>query len=231
MSFSQPFRYLFYNKLIQAPKVVCMVSFFCFWLIINCFCSCADTGYAYPHTWFSNNKAWFCFLCWLVNSFGMYLVIWARTNLIYIFFLWEQLFMCLNVWLSPRILNFDQVVEHGLGHLPFTEKQVITPTGKLMLIGNTVSLSFWCLFYNISFLYFVQGLCILVWIFVRGYAVYLSLGGTNPFLLRLLVFLWRHDYSTAILSLAFFYKWTNSLWDAFLVYKTNNYYIYLRGSN
>lgn len=23
-----------------------------------------------------------------------------------------------------------QVVEHGLGHLPFTEKQVITPTGK-----------------------------------------------------------------------------------------------------
>lgn len=25
---------------------------------------------------------------------------------------------------------FFQVVEHGLGHLPFTEKQVITPTGK-----------------------------------------------------------------------------------------------------
>jgi hypothetical protein len=24
--------------------------------------------------------------------------------------------------------NF-QVVEHGLGHLPFTEKQVVTPTG------------------------------------------------------------------------------------------------------
>lgn len=23
-----------------------------------------------------------------------------------------------------------QVVEHGLGHLPFTEKQVITPTGR-----------------------------------------------------------------------------------------------------
>lgn len=24
----------------------------------------------------------------------------------------------------------NQVVEHGLGHLPFTEKQVITPTGE-----------------------------------------------------------------------------------------------------
>lgn len=23
-----------------------------------------------------------------------------------------------------------QVVEHGLGHLPFTEKQIITPTGN-----------------------------------------------------------------------------------------------------
>lgn len=28
-------------------------------------------------------------------------------------------------------LNF-QVVEHGLGHLPFTEKQVVTPTGVLV---------------------------------------------------------------------------------------------------
>lgn len=26
------------------------------------------------------------------------------------------------------VFNF-KVVEHGLGHLPFTEKQVITPTG------------------------------------------------------------------------------------------------------
>ena len=26
-----------------------------------------------------------------------------------------------------------QVVEHGLGHLPFQEKQVITPTGKQVL--------------------------------------------------------------------------------------------------
>lgn len=28
------------------------------------------------------------------------------------------------------MLCFWQVVEHGLGHLPFTEKQVITPTGE-----------------------------------------------------------------------------------------------------
>lgn len=27
-------------------------------------------------------------------------------------------------------LHLNQVVEHGLGHLPFTEKQVITPTGE-----------------------------------------------------------------------------------------------------
>ena len=31
-----------------------------------------------------------------------------------------------------RFCSFDsQVVEHGLGHLPFTEKQVVTPTGEL----------------------------------------------------------------------------------------------------
>jgi len=29
-------------------------------------------------------------------------------------------------------MSSRQVVEHGLGHLPFTEKQVVTPTGKLM---------------------------------------------------------------------------------------------------
>lgn len=27
--------------------------------------------------------------------------------------------------------NVMKVVEHGLGHLPFTEKQVVTPTGTL----------------------------------------------------------------------------------------------------
>lgn len=31
----------------------------------------------------------------------------------------------------PFYLNL-QVVEHGLGHLPFTEKQVVTPTGMYM---------------------------------------------------------------------------------------------------
>jgi hypothetical protein len=38
--------------------------------------------------------------------------------------------------LSFHALSFQllmplfQVVEHGLGHLPFTEKQVVTPTGR-----------------------------------------------------------------------------------------------------
>lgn len=34
---------------------------------------------------------------------------------------------------SSVLLHLCQVVEHGLGHLPFTEKQVITPTGEQML--------------------------------------------------------------------------------------------------
>lgn len=29
------------------------------------------------------------------------------------------------------LIMIFQVAEHGLGHLPFTEKQIITPTGKL----------------------------------------------------------------------------------------------------
>lgn len=28
-----------------------------------------------------------------------------------------------------------KVVEHGLGHLPFTEKQVITPTGNYVILN------------------------------------------------------------------------------------------------
>ena len=31
--------------------------------------------------------------------------------------------------LSQLLMALFQVVEHGLGHLPFTEKQVVTPTG------------------------------------------------------------------------------------------------------
>ncbi|CAN6989652.1 unnamed protein product [Brassica oleracea var. botrytis] len=34
------------------------------------------------------------------------------------------------IFYSDRLIRL--VVEHGLGHLPFTEKQVVTPTGKLM---------------------------------------------------------------------------------------------------
>jgi hypothetical protein len=31
---------------------------------------------------------------------------------------------------------FNKVVEHGLGHLPFTEKQVTTPTGNSCVINH-----------------------------------------------------------------------------------------------
>ncbi|XP_024048246.1 uridine kinase-like protein 3 isoform X2 [Citrus clementina] len=41
------------------------------------------------------------------------------------------------VFYSDRLIRL--VVEHGLGHLPFTEKQVITPTGEQMLpIGESM---------------------------------------------------------------------------------------------
>lgn len=64
---------------------VCLVVFF-FWITIHCLWSRADTGYAYPHTWFSNNKAWFCFLFWPINSFGAYLVLWAKRLIWYCIF-------------------------------------------------------------------------------------------------------------------------------------------------
>ncbi|KAK1318990.1 hypothetical protein QJS10_CPB04g00288 [Acorus calamus] len=37
------------------------------------------------------------------------------------------------IFYSDRLIRL--VVEHGLGHLPFTEKQVITPTGYLLTFG------------------------------------------------------------------------------------------------
>jgi len=35
-----------------------------------------------------------------------------------------------------KIFSLEKVVEHGLGHLPFTEKQVITPTGMLFFFNH-----------------------------------------------------------------------------------------------
>jgi hypothetical protein len=33
-------------------------------------------------------------------------------------------------WIKGFVVVVVEVVEHGLGHLPFKEKQVITPTGE-----------------------------------------------------------------------------------------------------
>jgi hypothetical protein len=33
------------------------------------------------------------------------------------------------------------VVEHGLSHLPFTEKQVITPTSSVFIVGIVVMMA------------------------------------------------------------------------------------------
>ncbi|KAJ6980583.1 hypothetical protein NC653_028400 [Populus alba x Populus x berolinensis] len=52
------------------------------------------------------------------------------------------------VFYADRLIRL--VVEHGLGHLPFTEKQVTTPLGLFTL----------------------------VWIFVSGYVVSPLLGGS-----------------------------------------------------
>ncbi len=82
----------------------------------NCSWPLAATGYAYPHTWCLNNEAWLCFLCWSVDPFGGYS------------FLCLKIFTHKDSWILTRLLNM------ALGHLPFTEKQVITTTGKLMLM-------------------------------------------------------------------------------------------------
>ncbi|KAL2942269.1 Uridine kinase-like protein 1 chloroplastic, partial [Bienertia sinuspersici] len=37
-----------------------------------------------------------------------------------------------------RLVTCSAVVEHGLGHLPFTEKQVITPTGTPKASGESM---------------------------------------------------------------------------------------------
>jgi uracil phosphoribosyltransferase len=43
------------------------------------------------------------------------------------------------VFYSDRLIRL--VVEHGLGHLPFTEKQVITPTGTVFTVGIVVMMA------------------------------------------------------------------------------------------
>lgn len=47
-------------------------------------------------------------------------------------FIYDTTASIFGLFTLSTLLHFFQVVEHGLGHLPFTEKQVITPTGKLI---------------------------------------------------------------------------------------------------
>ncbi|XP_011037766.1 PREDICTED: uridine kinase-like protein 4 isoform X2 [Populus euphratica] len=72
------------------------------------------------------------------------------------------------VFYADRLIRL--VVEHGLGHLPFTEKQVTTPTDSYNMddvhVGTLVT----------EHILLVMGLFTLVWIFVSGYVVSPLLG-------------------------------------------------------
>ena len=65
----------------------------------------SDTGYAYPDTWFSDNKAWFCVLCWPVDSFGMFTgftccSLYLIVALIFLIDCYWSQFLYLIRWLS-----------------------------------------------------------------------------------------------------------------------------------
>lgn len=67
----------------------------------------------------------------LIRLVGIVFLIVIRRNvciLICTFIVKRKFFLYLYKVVLHMCLH--QVVEHGLGHLPFTEKQVITPTGE-----------------------------------------------------------------------------------------------------
>lgn len=97
-------------------------------ILETCF---ADKRYAYADSGSWHIEAWFCILFGPAYSSGTitYLLIPDR---------WFTETKGIISYIIPSIIGsiyFEfQVVEHGLGHLPFTEKQVVTPTG--MFIRN-----------------------------------------------------------------------------------------------
>jgi len=52
--------------------------------------------------------------------------------------LWQNHIILRNSYCNDTYL---QVMEHGLGHLPFTEKQVITPTCTIFTVGIVVMMA------------------------------------------------------------------------------------------
>jgi hypothetical protein len=52
--------------------------------------------------------------------------------------LWQNHIILRNNYCNDIYL---QVVEHGLGHLPFIEKQVITPIGTVFTVGIVVMMA------------------------------------------------------------------------------------------
>jgi len=81
-----------------------------------------DAGNAHTRTWCQDNEAWLCLLCRPTNTLGRYLSIKRNfRDINWVFFINTTSFV---------FGSMSQVVEHGLGHLPFTEKQITTPTGN-----------------------------------------------------------------------------------------------------
>lgn len=262
----------------------CMFSCFFFWITIHCFWSRADTGYAYPHTWFSNNKAWFCFLFWPINSFGAYLVLWAKRLIWYWIFEVSNrmgpLFICLiahqDSWILTRLLNMAwdtclllksrlslQLVRWcSFGHLNissfpylilvYLENRLAFLLPWNILLTSLVKVVTWyytgiCNNSDVSIFYYCTA-----WLFVVNwsakferliffYHLFLGLFAGSvytgvDFCKRLCgVSVIRRYKSIPINAfgfplkkrlfyyycslLGFLYKWTNGLWDAFLVYK------------
>ncbi len=135
------------------------------------FSAFADPRNAYSHSRSGNYNTWFCILLRPSHTPGMYITLifmlcsdasfvgiascvlsgFRVQDLMIIF---SDLLRIGNVdglaWIHWKLKEFWwwhwddnnlQVVEHGLGHLPFTEKQVITPTGTVFTVGIVVMMS------------------------------------------------------------------------------------------
>lgn len=97
--------------------------------LLICVTLVVDKGYAYADQRPGNIEARLCILFRSTYSSGTFCCV-AQLKLII-----DMCFstLCLITYIM-QLLDVDfifQVVEHGLGHLPFTEKQVVTPTGVL----------------------------------------------------------------------------------------------------
>jgi hypothetical protein len=124
-----------------------------------CFiCSCSFIGYgyvsdkgdAYIDSWQRYIKAWFCILFWSTYTTGTVCFI-ALLNI------FTEWILVLDI---PTFADHGhQVVEHGLGHLPFTEKQVVTPTGNHLSLHSVLAVYY----FDVHIILYSMGNNITLW--------------------------------------------------------------------